>query len=78
MRHLLQLDHHIRDLNILLLLVLSGNLKDDVLLVLGYWLLADVLDKLAHTVFVSVCVQEGSWRDLRERHPILQFGWRVE
>ena len=51
MRHLLQLDHHIRELNILLLLILSRNLEDDVLLVLGYWLLADVLNKLAHTIF---------------------------
>jgi len=49
---LLQLDHHVRYLNILLLLVLGCNFEDDVLLVIRYRLLADVLDELAHS---AVC-----------------------
>jgi hypothetical protein len=46
---LLQLDHHVRNLDVLILLVLSRDLEDDVLLVVRYGLLADVLDELAHS-----------------------------
>lgn len=45
-----ELNHHVRDLDILLGLVLGGHLEDDVFLVLGHGLLADMLDKLAHPV----------------------------
>lgn len=47
---LLQLDHHIRYLDILLFLVLGCDLEDDVLLMVWYRLLADVLNELAHPV----------------------------
>jgi hypothetical protein len=46
--HLLQCHHNVRNLNILLVHILRSNLKDDVLLVFGNRLLADVLDELAH------------------------------
>lgn len=49
--HLLpQLHHHIWNLNILLRLVLGRNLEDHILLVVRDWLLADMLDQLAHPV----------------------------
>ena len=47
---LLQLHHHIWNLNILLRLILCSNLEDDILLVLGNRLLADVFHQLAHPV----------------------------
>lgn len=50
LNRLLQLHHDIRNFDILLVLVLGRDLEDDVLLVIRYWLLADVLDKLAHSV----------------------------
>jgi hypothetical protein len=46
---LLQLDHDIRNLDVLLGLVLSRNLKDGILLVLRHRLLADELDDFSHT-----------------------------
>lgn len=45
-----QLDHHVRNLHIFLGLVFGRHLEDDVLLVIGDRLLADVLDELAHPV----------------------------
>ena len=47
---LLQLDHNVRNLDILLLRILGSDLEDDVLLVVWDRLLADVLDELAHPV----------------------------
>lgn len=45
---LLQLQHDVRDLNILLCLILGSDLEDDVPLVLGDGLLADGLDEGGH------------------------------
>lgn len=45
---LLQLQHNVRDLDILLCLILGSDLEDDVLLVLGDGLLADGLDEGGH------------------------------
>jgi hypothetical protein len=45
---LLQLNHDVRNLDILFILIFRSNLKDDIFLVVRYWLLADVLDQLAH------------------------------
>ena len=45
---LLQLQHDVRDLDILLCLILGSDLEDDVLLVLGDGLLADGLDEGGH------------------------------
>lgn len=45
---LLQLQHNVRDLNVLLGLVLGRDLEDDVLLVLRNRLLADGLNELGH------------------------------
>lgn len=45
-----ELDHHVRDFDILFGLVLGSHLENDVLLVSGNWLLADVLHKLAHAI----------------------------
>lgn len=43
-----ELDHNIWDFDILFGLVFGGHLDNDVLLVFRNWLLADLLDKLAH------------------------------
>jgi len=45
-----QLQHDVRDLDILLRLVLGGDLEDDVLLVGGDGLLADGLDESGHPI----------------------------
>jgi hypothetical protein len=62
-----QLQHDVRNLNILLRLVLGGNFEDDVLLVGGDGLLADGLDESGHPVgevFVSMLFRDQSCRIL--------------
>jgi hypothetical protein len=49
-----ELDHHIRNFDILLRLVLSGHFEDNVLLVLRDGLFADMLHELAHTMIDHV------------------------
>ena len=59
-----QLQHDVRNLNILLRLVLGGDFEDDVLLVGGDWLLADGLDESGHPVgeeFVSIVSINRVW-----------------
>lgn len=55
-----ELNHHVRDFNILFGLVLGGHLENDVLLVRGNGLLADVLHKLAHAI-ISVSARIWQW-----------------
>lgn len=45
---LVQLEHHVRNLDILFGLILGRDLENDVLLVIWDLLLADVLDELRH------------------------------
>lgn len=45
---LLQLHHDVWNLDILLILIFRSDLKDDILLVIRYGLLADVLNELTH------------------------------
>jgi hypothetical protein len=63
--HLLrQLQHDVRNLNILLRLVLGGDFEDDVLLVGGDGLLADGLDESGHPVgeeLVSIVSMNRVW-----------------
>jgi hypothetical protein len=49
-----ELDHHIRNFDILFRLVLNGHLEDDVLLVIRNWFLADMLHELAHAMIDHV------------------------
>ena len=58
---LVQLQHYVGNLYILLGKVFARDLEDNVLLVVGDLLLADVLDELRHSaVFVSIlCGREG-------------------
>jgi hypothetical protein len=75
---LLQLDHDVRDLNILLILVLRGNLEDDVLLMLWDWLLTDMLNKLAHPRQSQYMRKIGKEEYLRQAHAVFQLRSGVE
>ena len=45
---LIELEHHIRNLDILFVDVVAGDLENDVFLVVRDFLLADVFDELGH------------------------------
>lgn len=45
---LVQLHHHIRYLDIFLRLILRSNLENNILLVTGNWLSADMFNQLTH------------------------------
>lgn len=78
-RLLTQLQHDIRHFHIFFCLIFDGHLKDDILLMVWDWLLADCLDQLAESAVPLVdkaCFQHRS--NLLETHPILELVGRIE
>ena len=77
----LQLEHDVRHLDVLLVLILYRHLEDDILLMIRNGLLADRFHQLAQsTRFLSVIDAAMTMRhgDLLEPKPIFEFAGRVE